>query len=76
MKKATFFRDTSSEKTIKKSEKDLTAMISAAKIRQTDRQTDRISLSFWRFHILIITFSAPLIQKQFWAAVRCFYGLI
>lgn len=72
MKKATFFRDTSSEKTIKKSEKDLTAMISAAKIRQTDR----ISLSFWRFHILIITFSAPLIQKQFWAAVRCFYGLI
>ena len=41
MKKATFFRDTSSEKTIKKSEKDLTAMISAAKIRQTDRQTDR-----------------------------------
>ena len=70
MKKATFFRDTSSEKTIKKSEKDLTAMISAAK------RTDRISLSFWRFHILIITFSAPLIQKQFWAAVRCFYGLI
>ena len=74
MKKATFFRDTSSEKTIKKSEKDLTAMISAAKIRQTDRQDKSVLLAFSYSYNHI--FSAPLIQKQFWAAVRCFYGLI
>ena len=55
--------------------KGLTGMIRWATNRQTGRQTEKISLSFWCSHILIIPFSALLIQKLIWAAVRCFYVL-